>query len=67
MIEAFSYNDLNLCTNGFSEQNLIGKFQFGKVYRGKFKSQEVTVKIWECPKEYIVQPGDNESRLRVRS
>uniref|UniRef100_A0A2N9F9G1 Protein kinase domain-containing protein n=1 Tax=Fagus sylvatica TaxID=28930 RepID=A0A2N9F9G1_FAGSY len=64
MIEAFSYNDLNLCTNGFSEQNLIGKFQFGKVYRGKFKSQEVTVKIWECPKEYIVQPGDNESRLR---
>lgn len=52
--EFFSYGDLELYTNGFSEENFIGNFQFGRVYRGKIpqgfngmENQEVMVKVYE--------------------
>ncbi|KAJ4837417.1 hypothetical protein Tsubulata_022498 [Turnera subulata] len=60
-------------TNGFSQENLIGNFQFGKVYRGVCKEYErgvcycrkVTVKVWEEENNlYTVLAGDNEIRLQ---
>lgn len=72
-IREFTYEDLKLYTNEFSQDNLIGKFQFGRVYRGKIplnsiemdEVQEVTVKIWEDPEIYeVCHPEDNEERLK---
>ncbi|XP_031378688.1 uncharacterized protein LOC116194106 isoform X2 [Punica granatum] len=62
-VRAYSRADLRLFTSDFSEENLIGRFQFGKVYRGKIGKQDVTVKIWEDNKNYLVFEGDNERRL----
>ena len=43
----FCWRDLELLTDFFSEENFIGKINFGKVYRGKTQQgQQVTVKIW---------------------
>ncbi|KAL0011532.1 hypothetical protein SO802_006640 [Lithocarpus litseifolius] len=43
----YCWRDLELLTNFFSEENFIGKINFGKVYRGKTQQgQEVTVRIW---------------------
>ncbi|GLU07754.1 hypothetical protein SLE2022_247020 [Rubroshorea leprosula] len=62
------YRYLKSLSNGFSEENFIGKFQFGKVYRGIWKhiykddndrtwrDLEVVVKIWEDPLLYKVCP-----------
>ncbi|KAL6507721.1 hypothetical protein OROGR_023916 [Orobanche gracilis] len=50
---------LENCVNGFDEKNLIGKFQFGEVYRGTLSKQEVIVKIWKEEKH----PGENAGRL----
>ncbi|KAL9142560.1 hypothetical protein ABFS82_14G177800 [Erythranthe guttata] len=63
-----SYQDLACYTDNFCESNFLGRFQFGKLYRGKIVHAESTryvmVKIWEVPKrKYIYRPGDNESRL----
>ncbi|KAK9284950.1 hypothetical protein L1049_024132 [Liquidambar formosana] len=63
VIACVKYKDLEECTNGFSKENFIGKFQFGKVYRGMFLDEEVIVKIWEGPTIYKVYPGDNDSRM----
>lgn len=69
----FTYKDLRLFTDEFSEGNFIGKFQFGRVYKGKIPRssnemedvQEVTVKIWEDPEIYeVCHPEDNEIRLK---
>ncbi|XP_031379327.1 uncharacterized protein LOC116194617 [Punica granatum] len=62
-VHVYSHADLRLFTSDFCEENLIGMFQFGRVYRGKIAEQEVTVKIWEVPKKYIVYKGDNQRRL----
>ncbi|XP_055959664.1 uncharacterized protein LOC126655331 isoform X2 [Mercurialis annua] len=49
-------------TNGFSEDNFIGKFQFGEVYRGfNYRKEEVIVKVWNN-ELHNVRPGDNEAR-----
>lgn len=74
MFEGLHYEDLKAFTNGFSEDNLIGKFQFGKVYRGIWKEfwgycsesccdVEVVVKIYEDPLIYKVCPGDTQERI----
>ena len=63
----FSYEKLESMTNGFSEENFIGKFQFGRVYRGIYERQHVTVKIYENPLIYDVYPGDNFRRFTVIS
>ncbi|KAK2973208.1 hypothetical protein RJ640_024495 [Escallonia rubra] len=59
------YKTLKEYTDDFSEENYIGKFQFGKVYRGKFQDlitgrNHVIVKIWEAS---TGGDTDNESRL----
>ncbi|KDP24121.1 hypothetical protein JCGZ_25778 [Jatropha curcas] len=51
-------------TNGFSEGNLMWKFQFGKLFWGKINERKVIVKIWEYPEMYKVFEGDNEGRVR---
>ncbi|KAJ4847892.1 hypothetical protein Tsubulata_011623 [Turnera subulata] len=63
-IQVFSYEDISALTEGFSEDNIIGEFQFGKVFRGKTVGKEVTVKIWKLPEftritcEYERRPWD---------
>lgn len=57
----FSFEELELFTNGFSQENFIGNTQFGKVYRGNIlkngmEAQEVTVKIWVDRGIYEVKP-----------
>lgn len=46
-IKIFSYEELKSYVNNFSEDNLIGDVQFGKIYRGYYGAQEVTVKQWD--------------------
>ncbi|KAL8031533.1 hypothetical protein ABFS82_13G032300 [Erythranthe guttata] len=62
-----SYTKLASYTNNFSESNYIGRFQFGKLYRGVLSSPPwvtyILVKIWEVPEIYSYEPGDNEIRL----
>ena len=63
----FSFEELELCTDKFSEENLIGTLQYGKVYRGYLDGQEVTVKTWEDPEIYRSIYGENEERFIVCS
>ncbi|XP_065850003.1 uncharacterized protein [Euphorbia lathyris] len=55
--------ELEKCVNGLSEENFMGKFQFGEVYRGTYNGIEVVVKIWKKQGRYKVLPGENEGRL----
>ncbi|XP_059629962.1 probable serine/threonine-protein kinase PBL15 [Cornus florida] len=65
-LRRYSPEELEDLTNNFSEANLFGETQFGKVYRGKTqRRQDVTVKIWEdvgdFPKEciFLMEPRVN--------
>ncbi|KAJ4847874.1 hypothetical protein Tsubulata_011598, partial [Turnera subulata] len=53
-IQVFSYEDISALTEGFSEGNIIGDFEFGRVFRGKTAGKEVTVKIWKIPERTYV-------------
>ncbi|OMO51331.1 hypothetical protein CCACVL1_29857 [Corchorus capsularis] len=65
-IREISLEDLKLYTCNFSNDNLIGNFQFGKVYRGKINGDHhVTVKVWMPQTLYTCFPGDNEIRLQA--
>ncbi|KAJ4830202.1 hypothetical protein Tsubulata_050948 [Turnera subulata] len=61
-IQVFSYEDISALTEGFSEDNIIGDFQFGQVFRGKAVGKEVTVKIWKVP-EFTCVTCEYERRL----
>ncbi|KAK9286892.1 hypothetical protein L1049_015299 [Liquidambar formosana] len=74
---SFTPEQLKLCTQNFSEENLLGKTQFGKLYRGKIligsnqiEVQEVTLKIWEeqfpweMPAMYDLDLNGKKSKLR---
>ncbi|OMO91739.1 hypothetical protein CCACVL1_07038 [Corchorus capsularis] len=65
-IKEISLEDLKLYTCNFSNDNLIGNFQFGKVFRGKINGDHhVTVKVWMPQTLYTCFPGDNEIRLQA--
>ncbi|KAM7503450.1 hypothetical protein LguiB_002354 [Lonicera macranthoides] len=51
-VKLLSYKDMKLYTDNFCDDNFIGKFQYGKIYRGHNGTQEVTVKKWARPCEY---------------
>ncbi|XP_065848710.1 uncharacterized protein [Euphorbia lathyris] len=55
--------ELEKCVNGFSEENFIGKFQFGDVYRGTYDGDDVIVKVWTKHDRYKVLAGENEGRV----
>ncbi|XP_065849814.1 uncharacterized protein [Euphorbia lathyris] len=62
-VSGLTDEELENCVNGFSEENFMGKFQFGEVYRGTYNGTEVVVKIWKKQGRYRVLPGENEGRL----
>ncbi|KAK6137914.1 hypothetical protein DH2020_028348 [Rehmannia glutinosa] len=68
-IQKLNYKKLVIYTDDFSESNYIGRFQFGKLYRGLIpnprRKRYVMVKIWEVPEIYNYKPGDNKIRLMV--
>ncbi|KAL9683618.1 hypothetical protein QQ045_015442 [Rhodiola kirilowii] len=53
---------LEKITNGFCEDNCIGRFQFGKLYRGVGDDSNLIVKVYNKVDYYEVRPGDNEGR-----
>lgn len=62
------YSLIEEITNGFSEENYIGSFQFGKVYRGDYDGKKVTVKISEDKSlNYSVRPGEVARSFREES
>ncbi|GFQ04526.1 probable serine/threonine-protein kinase nak [Phtheirospermum japonicum] len=67
-VQKFEYKKLVTYTDNFSESNYIGRFQFGKLYRGQIPNLAIArylvVKIWEAiPETYNYKPGDNKLRL----
>lgn len=69
-----SFKDLELYTDGFSEENFIGNFQFGRVYRGKIphgvngmETQEVTVKIYDSSYYKVPDPAEGVGRVTVEA
>lgn len=59
------YSLIEEITNGFSEENYIGSFQFGKVYRGDYEGKKVTVKISED--KSLIRPGAVARSFREES
>ncbi|EYU30532.1 hypothetical protein ABFS82_14G178600 [Erythranthe guttata] len=62
----FEYKELVRFTDNFSDSNYIGRFQFGKIYRGVFGEVYpiyMLVKMWEVPEIYNYKPGDDKVRL----
>ncbi|XP_047334132.1 G-type lectin S-receptor-like serine/threonine-protein kinase B120 [Impatiens glandulifera] len=65
-MERIGSNALKRYTNNFSEENYIGRFQFGKIFRGLFECylkgpMFVTVKIWDedqNPQHNLLRLGD---------
>lgn len=76
-VTEFLYENLNEFTNGFSEENFVSNFQFGKVYRGKMppgiygkEAKDVMVKIWDASNNRLYRvyhPEENRVRLAVCS
>lgn len=65
-VKIFTYEDLKQFTDDFSEENFIGRFQRGKIYRGYYGEKAVTVKKWKLPyRLYSYHKGENEGRLKV--
>uniref|UniRef100_A0A7N0T5C3 Protein kinase domain-containing protein n=1 Tax=Kalanchoe fedtschenkoi TaxID=63787 RepID=A0A7N0T5C3_KALFE len=59
---AFASDGLEALTNGFSQDNVIGNFQFGKVYRANDEYyKQLMVKVWDNCEAW---PEDNERRLK---
>ncbi|KAJ4834877.1 hypothetical protein Tsubulata_036772 [Turnera subulata] len=63
-LQLFSYDDLRIFTNDFSDENRIDDFQFGKLFRGRIQDREVVVKIWQPGGIY--RGGHDNNTLRLR-
>uniref|UniRef100_A0A7N0TJP4 Uncharacterized protein n=1 Tax=Kalanchoe fedtschenkoi TaxID=63787 RepID=A0A7N0TJP4_KALFE len=64
----FKPEALEIVTDGFCEDNCIGRFQFEKSTAGLVNIQinDHTVNLFEKFDNYEVRPGDNEGRVKVR-
>ncbi|KAG4393176.1 hypothetical protein GLYMA_03G032300v4 [Glycine max] len=60
----FSSQNLEACTNNFSQSNLIGLTKFGRLYRGILEGQHVVVKIWDGERmEQLSSKYDDENLI----
>ncbi|OMO60514.1 hypothetical protein CCACVL1_24088 [Corchorus capsularis] len=67
-LTVYSPEDLRAFTDNFSENNLIGKTQFGQVYRGKIEEtgkepRSVTIKTWNDRAEHYMYHDDRKVLL----
>ncbi|OMO60520.1 hypothetical protein CCACVL1_24094 [Corchorus capsularis] len=67
-LNIYSPEELRTFTDNFSENNLIGKTQFGQVYRGKIEetgkeTQSVTIKTWNDQEEWYMYHDDRKVLL----
>ncbi|KAJ4824248.1 hypothetical protein Tsubulata_027848 [Turnera subulata] len=63
-LKFFSYDELRMFTNDFSNKNRIDDFQYGKIFHGTIQDKQVVVKIWKFDGNYWVSRHDNQLRLR---
>ncbi|OMO88124.1 hypothetical protein COLO4_20415 [Corchorus olitorius] len=67
-LKIYSTEDLRAFTDNFSTSNLIGKTQFGQVYRGKIEEtgkepRSVTIKTWNDQEEWYMYHDDRKVLL----
>lgn len=63
----FSSQNLKSCTNNFSQSNLIGLTQFGRLFRGNFQGQHVLVKILDDEKLECMSSKYNDEYLIIKA
>ena len=63
----FSSQNLEACTNNFSQNNLIGLTQFGRLYRGNLEGQHVVVKIWDGERMKQISTKYNDENLIIKA
>ncbi|KAG5069340.1 hypothetical protein JHK85_001717 [Glycine max] len=63
----FSSQNLEACTNNFSQNNLIGLTQFGRLYRGNLEGQHVVVKIWDGERMKQISSKYNDENLIIKA
>ncbi|KAJ4848580.1 hypothetical protein Tsubulata_043579 [Turnera subulata] len=63
-LKSFSYDELRMFTNDFSNENKIDDFQYGKIFHGTIQDKQVVVKMWQLDGIYWVVGHDNQLRLR---
>lgn len=61
-----SSQNLQECTNNFSQENLIGLTQFGRLFRGNFHGQHVLVKILDDEKLKHISSKYNDEFLIIK-
>ncbi|KAL7262899.1 hypothetical protein ACSBR1_001128 [Camellia fascicularis] len=55
-----SYSDIQLATNGFATENLVGKGSFGSVYKGVFGTTTIAVKVIDLQQSKALKSFDAE-------
>ncbi|RDX60133.1 putative cysteine-rich receptor-like protein kinase 35, partial [Mucuna pruriens] len=63
----FSSKKLEACTNSFSQNNLIGLIQFGRLFRGNLEGQHVVVKIWDGERMEQISSKCNDECLIIKA
>ncbi|GAQ86751.1 Protein kinase superfamily protein [Klebsormidium nitens] len=61
----FTFRELQVITNGFSDELLIGEGGFGKVYRAGIKDQAVAIKRLEKQAAFPGKHGEKQFRTEV--
>lgn len=69
-LEMVPYRRVSICTDDFSNKNIIGKFQFDKLYHGVIdygsgRLDPIVVKVWENPNACDVVQAENERHMMI--